>query len=162
MGDGVMEKQEKTRLNLRGFERFWQPDTIRTRLLVAFISVVLLTGFVIAAVSAYYNFQNAEDKIFDQLESVAALKESQVNTWIGVLQSELDNVLFEQSRFSLASSLLLASDKLSPSAREDAYEHLRDDFKRLINRTGRFEEIFLMNRHGQIVLSTDPRRQNPK
>lgn len=159
VGDGIMEKQEKTRLTLRRFERFWQLNTIRTRLLVAFVSVVLLTGLVIAAVSAYFNFQNAEDKIFDQLESVAALKESQVNTWIGTLQGELDNVLFEESRFSLASSLMLASDKLSPSVREDTYGHLRDDLKRLINRTGRFEEIFLMNRQGQTVLSTDPAQE---
>ncbi|NJN95800.1 MAG: GAF domain-containing protein [Anaerolineales bacterium] len=154
-----MQKQEKEILPHHRFGRFWQPGTIRTRLLVAFISVVLLTGLVIAAVSAYFNFQNAQEQIFDQLESVAALKESQVDTWIDDLQNELDSVLFEQSRFSLATSLLLASDKLSPAVREDAYGNLRDDFKRLIDRTGRFEEIFLMNRQGQTVLSTDPTQE---
>lgn len=154
-----MEKKEKIEPTPRRVEHFWRPGTIRTRLLVAFISVVLLTGLVIAAVSAYLNFQNAQEQIFNQLESVAALKESQINTWIDELQHELDNVLFEQSRFSLTSSLLAASDKLSPPIREDAYGHLRDDFKRLIDRTGRFEEIFLINRQGQTVLSTDPAQE---
>lgn len=154
-----MQKQEKRNTPLRRFRHFWQPGTIRTRLLVAFISVVLLTGLVIAAVSAYFNFQNAQEQIFDQLESVATLKESQVNTWIDDLQNELDSLLFEQSRFSLATSLLLASDKLSPGVREDVYGNLRDDLKRLIERTGRFEEIFLMNQQGQTVLSTDPAQE---
>jgi hypothetical protein len=151
-----MEKRVKTKSTQHPFWHLWQTHTIRTRLLFAFILVVFLTGLVIGAASAFFNFQNAQKQIFNQLESVATLKTSQVDTWIDDLQNELDSILFEQGRFSLATSLLLASDKLSPSVREDTYGHLRNDFKRLIERTGRFEEIFLMDRQGETVLSTDP------
>ncbi len=154
-----MKKRENIRVKQR---RSWfgaRTNTIRTRLLVTFISLVLLTGLIIGATSAYINFQNAQKQIFDQLISIASLKESQVNSWTSSLQSDLDNFLFEEQRHSLATSLLLVSKKLSPSIREDTFAHLRQDFLRLMKRTGRFEEVFLIDRQGQTLLSTDPAQE---
>lgn len=47
----------------------------------------------------------------------------------------------------------------NPDAYRTAYDQLHDRLEQWIERTGRFEELFILDRQGHVVLSTDTWRE---
>src|SRR5690606_5047490 len=64
-------------------------STIRTRLMVSFILVALLPTAVTGLVASLRAVQSQEDRVVNQLESVASLKEAEINTWVESLDASL-------------------------------------------------------------------------
>lgn len=127
-------------------------STIRSRLLISFSSVALLTAVVISGVSILFTFQDRQEDIIDRLEAIAASKEGEIESWVGGLQTEL--------RFFLTQHDILLRIHTRPiffnvdiSSLEVG---LARDFASTIEVTKRFDEIFLMDLKGRVVASSNP------
>jgi GAF domain-containing protein/HAMP domain-containing protein len=127
--------------------------SIRTRLLVAFMLVSLLPVTVIGLGVVATGGQSNQQAVLNQLESVATLKEHAINTWLDTLQTDLAAVQVGQDTVQYALVLLQGSP--DEESYQDAYEKLHRRYSQSMAQTQRFDRIFLINREGRVVLSTD-------
>ena len=133
--------------------RTFRIGTIRTRLIVAFVAMVLLPAVAIIATSAVGGVQGGQEQVIDQLESVATLKEAKIDTWLQGLKLDLAVELASDMAVLRMSLLLRASpDMPIPQA---SYDAQMNQFRQTIELRRSFDELFLMNRQGKVVLSTD-------
>ena len=133
--------------------RFPAAFTIRNRLLVYFVSLVVLTAVAISAATFMIESRESRARVVAQLESVATLKEQQIQSWAGELRLSLDIVLLEQG---LADDLHTLTLKKAPTARQAAaYRRVQQRFTWVARRAGLFEELFFMGPNGRVLASTD-------
>ncbi len=86
--------------------------TIRSRLLIAFVSLVVFPVVATSAVSNILGANNLEQRTIAQLESVATLKEAELNTWVDNLQTDLALTLTGDKE--MQSALVLLGEPESP------------------------------------------------
>ncbi len=129
---------------------FSQSRSLRTRLLITTILLVLIPVLVTGIVTIYISSQGLRADAFDQLESVATLKEAQIKTWLESLQTNLDLVFINPESLKKVSELALnsSSQELDKSA-------IRSELTNNSQRSGYFAEIFVMDKDGNIVVSTN-------
>ena len=133
--------------------RFPAAFTIRNRLLVYFVSLVVLTAVAISAATFAIEARESRARVVAQLMSVAALKEQQIHAWTGELRLNLDIVLLEQG---LTDDLrTLTQKKAPPSLRKAAYRRVQQRFIWVARRAGLFEELFFMGPTGTVLASND-------
>jgi len=132
-------------------------ETIRTRLLVTFVMMVLLPASIISATSAWEGLDSGRQQVIEQLESVATLKEAEIQTWLDNLHGDLNMTLTGEST-GVNMHWLLQPD-VSP-LREVSYHRLKGQFGETLGLTKRFEELFVMDLQGRIVLSTDASQED--
>jgi GAF domain-containing protein/HAMP domain-containing protein len=125
--------------------------TIRTRLLVSFVFVVLLPGLVVAAGTALFSFQASESRTRQQLESVAVSRQAQLDAWLENLQLNLAVVLNLEA-YSLRN--LLVADPESQSFRFSYVVEL-ERLQETVAQLEDFDVLFLVDDQGLVVLSTD-------
>jgi methyl-accepting chemotaxis protein len=130
--------------------RAFRVSSIRTRLLITLVLMVLLPAAAISAVSAVLGWQNGRQQVINQLELMATLKEAEIETWVSSLQTDLLTVLTGEDAARRTIALLQVPD---PS--EYVKYLLRSHFQQAIKQGGRFEELFLMDLQGRVILSTD-------
>lgn len=135
----------------------FQTGNIRTRLLIAFTAVVLLTAGVVTGVSVYISYQNGRQEVINQLEANAVLKESQIKTWLEGLHTDL-SVLANQNATLLPTQVVLRTEAI----RETKKQELRDSFRQMITLTGRYDEIFLLDPAGFVLVSTRPGQEGKR
>ena len=124
--------------------------TLRTRMLIAFALLAILPPLVIGSTAAWISSRGLRDNAFDELNSVAVLKSNAIHEWLQVLQTNLP-LAFENQ-----------------VVREGVFASLKNDEEHIINRTqlrrqlsafkdktGYFIEIFVLDRDGKVILSTD-------
>jgi GAF domain-containing protein/HAMP domain-containing protein len=133
--------------------RISRSGTIRTRLLVAFVSLVLLPVIAIVGAIAVTGRISLEERVVDQLETVAESKEAEIETWMQTLQIELAALLNAEDTRVHAPTLLREED--SAPTRRAAYEALREQFQLWAIQNPQFEELFIIDQQGRVVLSTD-------
>ena len=132
-----------------------QKRSIRTRLLIASIFIVLLSSIAIGAVSSYMNAQNSQQRLISQLNSVASLKVSEIDTWLNSLYNDLRLVMPPADQIeSIALLINKASSVVSAQYRE-AYDREKRRFEKIVAQGGLFEEIFIIDPDGLVTLSTD-------
>ncbi len=142
--------------------RLIRVSTIRTRLLVMFVLLVVLPALAISTTSALLGLQSGHQQVVNQLRSVATLKKEQIQTWMSNLQTHLASVIYPHDVPRLVEPLLEESpDSLHYQV---AYTELRAQFLAGIadrdpETTPLFEEIFLMDTQGRVILSTDKERE---
>jgi GAF domain-containing protein/HAMP domain-containing protein len=107
---------------------------------------VLLTGIV----ATYISSQGLRTEVFNQLESVATLKDSQITTWLESLQTNLDLIFTNSTSLQNITSLVLDSSTTSVKKSD-----VRNELISYNNRSRYFTEIFVMDEKGQVILSTD-------
>jgi GAF domain-containing protein/HAMP domain-containing protein len=133
--------------------RIFRRGTIRTRLLVAFIGLVLLPVIAIAVAIVVTGRTTLQESVTAQLETAAESKEAEIEAWIQTLQIELATVLnTEDTR--VHAPILLQEEDAAPS-RYAAYQTLRDRFQVWTVDSPQFEELFIIDQQGRVVLSTD-------
>ena len=136
--------------NSRSGGRLFQSMSLRRRLLLAFILLailpVLLTGSIATAVSA----QGLRNNVFDELESVTILKENAIKDWVNVVQLNLGLVYEDRVARQSIYALLQNTPNIALGQNQLRFELI--DFN---NRTNYYIELFIMDRDGEIVLSTD-------
>lgn len=124
--------------------------SLRTRLLVTSILLVLLPVSITGAVATYISSQGLTADVFDQLESVVTLKESQVQDWLASLQTNLDMVFVNVDSLKSVSELVLNQE--SDGQQKDL---VRAELTNNSQRSGYFTEIFVMDKDGQVIVSTE-------
>ncbi len=129
-----------------------RPSTIRTRLLVGFVLVAVLPVIAVSIGSLIVAYYTGRRQVGGRLESVAALKQSDIERWIHSLEEEL----------VIASNTDCAFERISVVL-TFAQEHKHYDFynravrKRLqgiVGQSSNLERIFLVDLEGNVALST--------
>ena len=127
--------------------------TIRTRLLVYCVCIVAFTALAISAVTDLLASRDAHDRVVGQLESVATLKEQELDSWTAGLGLNLDIVL---SGGGIRADLRgLGVSRPGSRAYGRAYRNALRRFVWASERISLFEELFFMGPRGQVLLSTD-------
>jgi GAF domain-containing protein/HAMP domain-containing protein len=124
--------------------------TIRNRLLVAFVVLVLLPAVVTSSISAIAGFRGGQEQVEDQLELLADFRQVQIDAWKKRLQTELAAVLEEARILVYAQEILTASpDEV------DSFKHpLEQGLNAHSYRTRDFDEIFLLDQNGQKIATS--------
>jgi GAF domain-containing protein/HAMP domain-containing protein len=131
-------------------------DTIRVRLIVSSVLLVLLVAAAVGTGSIMVELYNARQQAFRQLESVASLKAKQIDSWITDLQLDVEAFFTEDYELTRLRAVLLWIELENP---RDAQDTLRLGLQRRVDRAQRFEELFLVNLQGEVALSTYPERE---
>lgn len=132
-------------------------NTIRERLFIAFILMVFLTTLVFISISILVGIRNGQRQVIDKLESVATLKEAELNNWAAGLRSDLAAVIVSEEEHSFALEMLAPSK--DPIKHEMAYRKLNERLSLIVHNSKRLDEIFLIDLQRQVVLSTDHWRE---
>ncbi len=140
-----------TKNSLNNFKKRF--NTIRARLLLAFVALVLLPAAGISVCSIFVGIQSGKQQAFERLESVAALKENEISTWLQNLQTDLLGLAEEDVYKKVV--LLLSESEINDRV-EIGKAEIYDRLVQVIELTKRFDEFFLLSRRGVVVLSTDP------
>jgi len=132
-------------------------DSIRTRLTLAFVLIVLLPMAVISAVLAISGSEGAQMQLATQLDIVANLKEIALNTRAATLKAELGSALIGENTLPYIHTLM--QGPRDSTDYQTAHAILKGRFKQLTKEVQRFETLFLMDRQGRVVLSTEPSQE---
>lgn len=131
--------------------------TIRWRLLVGFVLIALLPSILITVASINLGVRQGERQVLNQLTSVATLKEAEINFWITDLQLDLKSLLAQED--TLTRLRLMQSAEPGTTLYTESYNRLQIRFNGLVEETQRFEEIFLVNTAGKVLVSTNTLRE---
>jgi GAF domain-containing protein/HAMP domain-containing protein len=126
--------------------RAFRFGTIRSRLLIGFVAAAVVPVLVTAAVVTVISQRNAIDRTSNQLESVATLKEAELRAWINNLQLYLSGIA---ERPDIAHSALLNESYLA------SHDAVQSTFQQLLQSSQLFDELFIMNTSGRVILSTE-------
>ena len=124
--------------------------TLRARMLLAAALLAILPVLVIGSAATLISSQGLREKAFDELNSIALLKSNAIHDWLQTLQTNLP-LAFENQRVKDGVFAILQNDA----------EHLvdqgqlRKELSGFNDKTGYFTEIFVLDRDGKVVLSTD-------
>ncbi|MBN1486746.1 MAG: GAF domain-containing protein, partial [Anaerolineae bacterium] len=124
-------------------------SNFRWRLVVAFVSVVLLPIIFIGLVSVINSVEMTRQQVLRQLESFATLKQGEIEDWTSELQHNLNLVVIDDYRYNQILELL-ATDVSTGTVYDTLYKYL-------ISWTSQqpdFEALVIIDVEGQIVLST--------
>jgi nitrate/nitrite-specific signal transduction histidine kinase len=134
--------------------------TIQTRLLFSFVSIVLIAVFAISSITVLLGSREARQREIDQLQSVATLKQAEIQSWIRLLRVNLGIVISAEGTTSDITTL--ANDSSIDEAFRFAYVRLKDRFKWASESMGLFDELFLMDTKGNVLVSTNPAHEREK
>ncbi len=138
------------------FGRQLRLGTIRNRLLVSFALLVILPVALTSVISAQLSASSSEDLLVSQLDSVATLKQEEINTWVENLKTDLLIASIDESTQEYL-YLLLQRDAAEVVLESSFIEReILERFVHVLDQTGRFEDLFLLDLSGQVLLSTDP------
>jgi nitrate/nitrite-specific signal transduction histidine kinase len=140
--------------------RLFNIGTIRARLLIALILIVLLVAVAISSVTVILGSRDGRDKVTAQLQSITTLKEAEIKTWVNSLNINLNIV--SSDRIVAQDIKALMQNPTGALSRFDAYGSLGDRFAWAVQSTGLFEELFLMNTDGMVIVSTDPSHEKQR
>ena len=127
--------------------------SIRNRLLLYCVFIVAFTAIAISVVTALLVSRDARDRVVGQLNSVATLKQQEVDSWVRGLRLNLDIVLSAEAT-SADLDTLSGAARTSPAYRA-AHARVLQRFTWAANRVGLFEELFFMGPNGEVLLSTE-------
>jgi two-component sensor histidine kinase/HAMP domain-containing protein len=132
-------------------------STIHSRLLAAFLLVVLAPALLISAVTAWSGYQIGQQRTLDQLESVVTLKSAEIDMWIRGLETGLDSLF--SGREIETTVLPFLEGRLSREESRLAHDRLIDEFRWAVGRSRLFSHLCLLDARGRIVASTDSVRE---
>lgn len=129
---------------------------LRTRLILAFLVVAMLPFAGITLVLVVSGAQGGRESAVTQLETVASYKEKSINTWVDSLNIELAGALVGENTLTLIEQII-QTPPTSPDYFQvrESYNIVRDRFLGSLGQSQNFDEIFLLNREGVVILSTN-------
>jgi HAMP domain-containing protein/PAS domain-containing protein len=129
--------------------RAWSGN-IRTRLLTAFILLAAMPVLVTGILSVSITSQSARDKALGEMAAIAQLRANQVNTWLSTLQINLGSVMQDETTLA-RTSMIVENTQIAEAAKTS----LRREFNELNQSTGYFDELFITDENGTILVSTN-------
>ncbi|KXK13489.1 MAG: multi-sensor signal transduction histidine kinase [Chloroflexi bacterium OLB14] len=128
----------------------FQSLSLRNRLLLAFILLAILPVLITGSIATMISRQGLEDSVYNELESVTVLKQNAIKDWLNVVQNNLSLAFQDRLIRQSVSALLEQETTMSLSQ-----EQLRLELVKFNSYTNYYTEIFVMNRNGETVLSTN-------
>jgi GAF domain-containing protein/HAMP domain-containing protein len=127
--------------------------TIGLRLSVTLGIGAFLVAVVMSSASMVVGIVTTRNQVLDQLDTVADLKEDLILAWLQSMQSDLDTLFVEINQLDRAR--LMLTDMTATENRVRARDILANRFKGIMERTGRYDEIFMANPDGLVMFSTN-------
>ncbi len=134
--------------------------TIRSRLLLAFVFIVLFSVLGVSTLMIALGARNAGRQVVAQLESVATLKEAEIESWVDGLRMNLDLVLSGDNVMQNVTAV--ENDRTPAPTRAAAEDELRRRFAWAAERMELFDELFLMDPDGHVLISTIPETEGER
>lgn len=131
-------------------------NSIRSRLILASVAVVALAILTTSSISILIGLQNNQRQMNNQLESVATLKTQTIELWITDLQNNLSSVLTGNDANRRMRSLLDTSTESFDVV--DNFNNQNEMLGRFLQvklDTKLYEDIFLLDNNGNIILTTN-------
>ncbi len=129
-----------------------KPTTIRTRLLVCFVLVAVLPVIAVSFGSLTVAYHTGRRQVGDRLDSVAALKQSAIESWIQSLEEDLVVASNTDCAFERISVVLTLSNE---HKHYGFYNRaVRKRFQSLVGQSPHLEALFLVDLEGHVALST--------
>lgn len=125
-------------------------NSIRTRLLATFIALAAVPVLLTAIVTLYITSQNAIANAQTSVSAIAQLRASQIETWVGTLQTYLGSILQDKETLQEVKDIIH-----QPSETKDKQALLKQKLNELNAFSGYFDELFLINADGAILVSTN-------
>jgi GAF domain-containing protein/HAMP domain-containing protein len=124
--------------------------TLLTWFLLLPVLSLVVAGVIVSSIA----IQNARQAALDRLSAIATLKQSEISAWVANRQEELNFIV---SSPNIRSKLLYVLDAPSPDPLVVAtQDQLQAYFSSIASKGSVFEELFLLDASGRVLLSTDP------
>ncbi|QTA82278.1 Histidine kinase domain-containing protein, Double Cache 1 and HAMP and PAS domains-containing [Desulfonema limicola] len=133
--------------------KFKKPVSIASRLLIAFVSLVLIPMVTVSTISSIVSFKQGKKQIISKLEAVAVLKEAEIKTWLKNLKTDL-LILSVMDEENQDIRKILISGKIASKTFDSSFYDILKLFKHIVSLTGRYDELFLLDKNKKPVLST--------
>ncbi len=127
--------------------------TIRTRLVISFVLIVLVVAIAISSVAMVVGTRDGRRRVISQLESVATLKQAEIESWVNWLHINLDISISGDDE--LNDVFMLTRGIPGRDDYNAAYSRLKYRIEWAASSMGLFEEIFLMDTDGAVRISTN-------
>jgi GAF domain-containing protein/HAMP domain-containing protein len=136
---------------------FIKSRSLRRRLIVTFILLALLPVVITSTAVGILVTENGQQQVIQQLEAVSALKESKIDAWLLEIQHNLEMIttIHEQPEHFWMIEQLVKSDPSPGSEHAGVQQEMLGRFQENLEESGAFEEIFLINTDGKVILSTN-------
>jgi GAF domain-containing protein/HAMP domain-containing protein len=131
-------------------------ESIRSRLIVTFVSIVLLSVFGISFISIAAEALGSNQKVINQLETILNYKQNALVTWVSGLQGELSNTLVGGSVTNDIESIIgnTASTEEDQNL-QGKIDSVNQQLKLRVTNSQYFGELFVLDHVGKVVFSTD-------
>ncbi len=129
--------------------------TIRFRLPLMFLLIVLLPAILISLISSRIELNGARKRIMSQLESVIALKKASIAVWVRSLNADLEEAIRSENS-NWHGFVVLSRSPSMELLFDTSYGKIRQRFTRLMEETRRFEILLLLDLQGKVCFSTRP------
>lgn len=149
----VNDPKESQPARIRWSDRFLPFYTIRARLLTTFVLTVLVVAIATSSVTMVLGTRDGTRRVIDQLESVVTLKQAEIKSWLKNLHINLDIVTSDVGE--LSDIRILTQSQAGTGEYTLAYDRLQNRFLWAAGSMDLFDELFLMDTHGKVLLSTN-------
>lgn len=130
--------------------RYGLGKTLLTWFLLLPVISLVIAGIIVSTIT----IRNARQAAYDRLSAIATLKHSEIDAWVVSQQEELDLIV---NTPDIRSKMLTV---LSTQSEEPQVIGSRNQLQLyvslIVSRGSSFEELFLLNSSGYVVLSSDP------
>ncbi len=144
------QSEQKPRLLVRIY-RYLTANTIRRRLMVTLTLVVMLSTIISGISSTIIFFQTGQQEVLDQVQAAASQHEQEINNWVRDLETELALLFTQQDTLRQMRAVLQ-----NTTFRDIIERELAANFQEVIDLTHHFDELFILDLEGNVVVSTDP------
>ncbi len=129
--------------------------TIRWRLQLSFMIVVLLSVTLIGAISSWASWQSARDQVENRLDMAADFKQAQVQLWAMDVQTAMANIASDDNILAYMPFAFLGTDPTqTPGTYGTFLRALSGQLERYVLQGRVFQELFLINLDGGVIMST--------
>ncbi|MEJ5223466.1 MAG: GAF domain-containing protein [Anaerolineales bacterium] len=127
--------------------------TLSSRLLTASLALVISPILIITLVSGIQSYQQEQSRTLTQLDTINTLIENQINQAVLPIQQDLGSTL--QNTAMLQRLEYILTVRIQATAYQSNYNQVLQYFKDVLREKGRYQEFFVVDPKGNIVLSTD-------
>jgi len=133
--------------------RVFRIGTIRTRLLIAFVGLVLLPVAATGGISSVIGATTTRQRTADSLSALGELKVAEIQAWLSGLQTDLQIEIARDAELGRLTTLL--TQPVDSAEYQSAAQGQRTRFQGTVDLENSFEELMLLDLNGQVVLSTE-------
>jgi GAF domain-containing protein/HAMP domain-containing protein len=134
-------------------------SSIESRLMILIVLLVVVPLIITISVSIFLGMNSSRDQVIRQLQSVATLKDNELQSWVEDLHTNLTGLLFEPANIPLWEQVVGPQSQPQTPAYQQATRQIQQQFDIVLGNTHLFEEVFLMDAKGIVVVTTDSSQQ---